>query len=85
MASDEEIRQAAIREAAMKTTGLVVLLARAGGASSYTEAEYDEVLERYGGKTNMAVHVEVVTSAGGPPEVQLTLVRRPPANADLVS
>lgn len=85
VANDEEMRQAAARTAAMQAMGLTVLLARAGGAATVTEAEYEEILARFGGKTNMAIHIEAVGSAGGPAEVQLTLVRKPPANADLVS
>ena len=66
---------------------LVVLLDRAGGSCSYTEAEYQAVLARHGGKMMMAVHAEVLRApdAARPDEVRLTLVRKPPGNAELPS
>jgi hypothetical protein len=65
--------------------GLVILLERAGGSVTYTEAEYQEVLARHGGKTMMVVHAEVLKDTGKekPDQVRLTLVRKPPGNAEL--
>lgn len=86
MASDEEVRLRSVRESALQTMGLVVLLERAGGNVSFTESEYKAVLERLGGPTMMAVHIEISKPAkGGQPTVELTLVRKPPANAELMS
>ena len=36
-------------------------------------------------RPTMAVHIEVASVGGGEPKVELTLVRKPPANAELVS
>ena len=52
---------------------------------TFTPAEYEAILARYGGSANFASHVEVLGSGGGPNEDQLTLIRKPPANAELVS
>lgn len=40
---------------ALHMAGLVVLLDRAGGSLSFTEAEYQAVVSRHGGKTMMVV------------------------------
>jgi hypothetical protein len=37
---------------------LVILLERIGGSLTFTEAEYQAVVARHGGKTMMAVHAE---------------------------
>lgn len=60
---------------------------RAGESFGYTEAEYQAVLARHGGKTMMAVHAEVLKApdAASPDEVRLTMVRKPPGNAELPS
>jgi len=82
---EQETRRAATRETALKMMGLVVLLSRAGGTTTFSQADYDEILERHGGLALMAVHIEVASIGGGQPKVELTLVRKPPANAELVS
>jgi hypothetical protein len=70
---------------ALHMAGLEVLLDRAGGTLTYSEAEYQAVLARNGGKTMMVVHAEVLKEKGKdkPNQVCLTLVRRPPGNAEL--
>ena len=70
---------------ALHMAGLVILLEWAGGSVTYTEAEYQEVLARHGGKTMMVVHAEVLKDTGKekPDQVRLTLVRKPPGNAEL--
>lgn len=70
---------------ALHMAGLVVLLERVGGSLTFTEAEYQAVLARHGGKTMMVVHAEVLKDAdkARPDQVRLTLVRRPPGNAEL--
>jgi hypothetical protein len=70
---------------ALHMAALVILLERAGGSVTYTEAEYQEVLARHGGKTMMVVHTEVLkeTRKEKPDQVRLTLVRKPPGNAEL--
>jgi len=85
MMDDDKARRAAAREAALKTMGLVVLLARGEGRLTFTREEYDEILARYGGPAQFAVHIEILSSGGEPDEVQLTLIRKPPANAELMS
>jgi hypothetical protein len=72
--------------AAMKDAALVILLDRAGGTFSYTEAEYQSVLARFGGKTRMNMRVEVTKpSAGGAPSVELRLETKEPRNAELMA
>ena len=63
----------------------MILLDRAGGSLTYTEAEYQEVVARHGGKTMMVLHAEVLKHSGTekPDQVRLTLVRKPPGNAEL--
>lgn len=70
---------------ALHMAGLVVLLERVGGSLTFTEAEYQAVLARHGGKTMMVVHAEVLKEAdkASPDQVRLTLVRKPPGNAEL--
>jgi hypothetical protein len=82
--NEDELRRAAAREAGLKTAGLFVLLARAGGRTTFTQEEYEEARSRHGG-SNVAIHVEVLRTLGQPDEIQLTLVNKPPANAELVS
>lgn len=85
MDDNEKARRLAAREAALKTMGLVVLLARGEGRATFTQAEYEEILTRYGGSASFAIHVDLLSSGDGVDEVQLTLIRKPPANAELVS
>lgn len=70
---------------ALHMAGLVVLLERVGGSLTFTEAEYQAVLTRHGGKTMMVVHAEVLKApdAARPDEVRLTLTRRPPGSGEL--
>lgn len=70
---------------ALHMAGLVILLEWAWGPVTYTEAEYQDVLARHGGKTMMVVHAEVMKETGKakPDQVRLTLVREPPGNAEL--
>lgn len=86
MATDEEIRKQAVRQSALQTMGLAVLLERTGGRLEFSESEYKALQDRYGGSKNMTVHIEIQRPAsGGEASVVLTLVRKPPANGDLVS
>jgi hypothetical protein len=66
---------------------LVILLERNGGSLVFTEAEYQAVIARYGGKTMIVVHAEVRKRAGAEKadEVRLILTRKPPGNAELPS
>lgn len=77
--------QALRDSAAMRQAALVVLLDRLGGRATYTEADYQAIAERFGGPANLAIHVEVVRKGDGPPAVELQLIRKAPANAELVS
>jgi hypothetical protein len=72
---------------ALHMAGLVVLLERAGGSLMFTEAEYEAVLTRHGGKTMMVVHAEILMAPDvpRPDEVRLTLTRKPPGNGELPS
>lgn len=82
--SDDE-RKAAFREDNLTRAGLVTLLARAGGTATFTEAEYQEIAARYGGTASLAVHIDVQAAPEGEPEIRLTLIRKLPENASLVS
>lgn len=70
---------------ALHMAGLVVLLDRAGGTLTYSEADYEAVLARHGGTMMMVVHAEVLKEKGKdkPDRVRLTLVRKPPGNGEL--
>lgn len=80
MATDENKTLRA--STAMQQAALVVLLERAGGSASYTEAEYQAIAARFGGTAHLAIHVEVVRT-GDVPTVELRLIRKAPANAEL--
>lgn len=71
----------------MQMAALVILLDHRGGSLTFTEAEYQAVVARHGGKTRMALHAEVIgrTGAETPDQVRLTLIRKPPGNAELLS
>lgn len=84
MASDDEARRKAAREATLRSMALFVLLERAGGRVTFTDEEYQAALERAGGSANAVIHIEIV-SQGGRDEAQLSLIRKPPTNAELVS
>lgn len=83
MDETEKARRAAAREAALKTMALVVLLARDEGRMTFTHDEYESILARYGGSANFAIHIEILSSGGETDEVQLSLISKPPANAEL--
>lgn len=85
MENDEEARRRAVRETALQTMGLVLLLERAGGSLTFTEREYEEAVARHGGPTQVTIHMEISKRGDGETSVELSLVRKPPANAELVS
>lgn len=69
---------------ATRTAALIVLLDRAGGSMSFTEADYQAAVERYGGKTNLVVHVDVLGVPGQKPnEARVSLLRKPPGAGEL--
>ena len=80
---DEHEAKRVRQESAMKISGLVVLLARAGGRLAFTQAEQQEACSMYGGTANLAIHMETTRIGDAPPVIELTLVRKAPANADL--
>lgn len=84
---DDNERREILRQDALRQGALVVLLSRAGGSAGYTEAEYQEICARYGGTKNLAIHIEVLKRPADekPDEVRLTLIRKAPENAELVS
>ncbi len=69
----------------MAHAALTVLLDRTGGRIEFTEADFQSVVQRYGGATNMNIRLEVVRQAGRPDTVVARLERKPPANLDLPS
>lgn len=82
---DQDKNEALRLSTSMHTAALVVLLDRAGGQASYTEADYRAIAERYGGSANLAIRVEVVRKGDSPPTVELQLIRKAPAQGELVS
>lgn len=59
---------------------LPVLVARAGGSVEITREEFAELVARYGGPTQMAMHYEQI---GGGTAIRVTLVRKPAGQGDL--
>lgn len=82
--NEADVQKAARHKTLLMDGAMFVALGRAGGRLTYTKAEYDEILARYGG-SGATIHIEVLRAEGQPEEIQLTLVNKPPANADLVS
>jgi hypothetical protein len=82
--TDDELQAAARRTSMLQTAALVVLLERNGGSLTFTEAEYQAIVDRYGGSRLMAIHHEVLRSSAGD-EVRFTLVRKEPGQGELVS
>jgi hypothetical protein len=77
--------EATRRNEAIRLAALFVPLSRAGGRATFTEAEYKEVQSRYGGSSRATIHMEVLRAQGQPDEVQVTIVNKPPGNAELAS
>lgn len=85
MIEPDEARRRAIREAGFKSAAVFVLLGRNGGRATFTEEEYEEIANAYGGTARVAIHIEVVRTGDSPREIQLTLINKPANNAELVS
>jgi hypothetical protein len=49
------------------------------------QEEYEEIRARYGGPSRVAIRMEVFRAGGGPEEIQLTLINKPPENAEPAS
>lgn len=81
----ERTRARAAAEVGMQTIGLAVLLARAGGSVTFDVAEHTALLERYGGRTNMTIHMEILKGPGEKRSLRFTLARKAPGNAELVT
>jgi hypothetical protein len=75
----EQTRQAV----AMQAIALTVLTARAGGVIEIPTPEFEEVVERYGGKGNATLFAERL-EGGGPDRIRITLVNKKPAQGDLM-
>lgn len=83
---DDQQAKAARVTAAMKEAALIVLVERVGARFTFTEAEYDAVVARHGGKTRLWVAVEVSkSSASGERSVEIRLEEKAPRNAELMS
>jgi hypothetical protein len=85
MDDEAKIQAQARREAGLQATALAVLLARAGGKATYTQAEYRELAERYGGFTSLGIHIELSHDAAGEATVEISLIRKDPGQGSLVS
>lgn len=68
----------AIAQDSLMRGALVVLLDRAGGSITYTEAEYQAAAARFGGTAAVGILLEVVDTATM--TARLELVRRPDAD-----
>jgi hypothetical protein len=71
------------RKRALLDAALTLLLHRAGGRLSFTEAEYHAVLDSYGGSARMNMHYEIVRQDGQPDRVEFRLEDKPARNAEL--
>jgi hypothetical protein len=74
------------RKQGLFEAALTLLLDRNGGSLTFTEAEYQAMVAKYGGASKIAIHFEVLATPGKEPdEVRFRLIRKEPANAELVS
>lgn len=80
---DEAAAEEARRLEALRGAALALLLERAGGSIEFTEAEYQAVLAKYGGRTMFNIRLEVVREPGRPDRVRARLERKPPAQGSL--
>jgi hypothetical protein len=71
------------RKRALLDAALTLLLHRAGGRLSFTEAEYHAVLDSYGGSGRVNMHYEVIRQDDQPDRVELLLEQRPARNGEL--
>ena len=67
----------------LSNAALTVLLARIGGGVTFTEAEYREVLERYGGTARMTLQLEQLKGPGESESIRAAIVRKEPQHGDL--
>lgn len=82
---DPDKNEALRQSSSMRDAALIVLLERLGGKASYTEADYQAIVAKYGGPSRLSIHVEVVQHDGGPSTVELQLHERQAAQGELVS
>lgn len=76
--------RAAKKDTAVKISALTVLLDRAGGRITFTEADYQAVITKYGGPSMLVIHSDVVRDGSRPIEIRLRLLSRAPKNGELV-
>jgi hypothetical protein len=67
----------------LSTAALTVLLARVGGSVAFTEAEYREVVERYGGAARLTLRLEQLKGPGESESIRAAIVRNKPRQGDL--
>jgi hypothetical protein len=83
---DDKEAQDARRKQTLFDAALTLLLERAGGSLTFSEADYQAVVRKYGGASMMAIHYEVLDAQGDVPhQIKLVLIRKPPGNAELTS
>ena len=80
-AAERELR----RRTVMAHATLTLLLERAGGHVEFTEADYQRVVAKYGGPSQMNMRFDVIRQAGRPVTLVARLERKPPKNGDLPS
>jgi hypothetical protein len=75
------------RLAAMQTMALVVLLERAGGKVTFSQAEYQAIVDGHGGTSMMAIHAEALAPVldADPDHVAVSLITKAPGQGELVS
>lgn len=76
--NEQEARQAK----ALTGIALTALAARAGGIIEIPLEEFEAAVERWGGKGNATMFVEML-EGGGPKRVRVSLVNKKPQQGDL--
>jgi hypothetical protein len=85
MDDNDKAAEHARRKQTLMDAALTLLVDRAGGELRFTEADYQQVLAKYGGLTRINLHLEVRRERGSPDTIHLKLEERSPGNAELVS
>lgn len=67
------------------TMALVALVEKAGGSVTVHKADYQAIVDKYGGTARMNLRLEVIKVAARTQGIRVTLEEKAPANAELVS
>lgn len=83
MSIDEKAAAEARQLAALRDATLTMLLERAGGEITFTEAEFQVVQARHGGPARATVRLEVLREPGQPDRVRARLGNKPATTGSL--